>query len=192
MNRFYDNPTWAPIEGWSGEYEISNDGRIKSLPKVRRINQGVRTTKERISIYTPGTSGNHLSASLRRAGYRKLVPIHRLVALAFIPRVAGKNIVNHKNGVRFDNRVENLEWVTHSENLIHCWRVLGAKKPCVTGANNPRAILNETQVSQIRNEYLTMTGPELAKKYGVSKGCISGVVSGRTWQTRCNSQLRQA
>lgn len=97
-------------------------------------------SKERAIVRKNGsphkTSMRKLSEKVMRTGYkavafyingkRKMFLSHRLVALAFIPKIDGKPFVNHKNGIRDDNRIENLEWCSKSENAIHAYKVLGS------------------------------------------------------------------
>lgn len=92
-----------------GKYEVSNDG------KVRKV-----TTKRELKAF-PDKDG-YLKFGVRKNGKRVFIGAHRLVAMAFIPNPEGKPQVNHKNGVKWDNRVNNLEWVTSSENRLHAYK----------------------------------------------------------------------
>lgn len=92
---FIDNP----------EYQIYSNGKIYSKPR---------------KIFLKGTPSNgYLSVTITIKGKRKKILVHRLVAIYFIPRVSGKNFVNHKDGNKLNNDVENLEWVTRIENANH-------------------------------------------------------------------------
>ena len=83
--------------------------------------------KEKILKPYKGSSGyEHII--LYKEKSKKTFDLHRLVASSFIPNPENKKEVNHKNGIKTDNRVKNLEWVTRSENLIHRRRVLGMKR----------------------------------------------------------------
>lgn len=109
--------------------------------------------------------------------------VHRLVATAFIPNTEQKPQINHKNGVKSDNRVENLEWATQSENMRHCFDVLGHKAGYWNkgrfGKNSNRA----KKVQQIKNDkviaefYGTM---EAERKTGISFSAISNACLGKS------------
>lgn len=102
---------WRPISGYEGVYEVSSFGRVKSLPKIC----GFRKSKE--IILKPFTSKDgYLLVGLQKNGVHKHYQVHRLVAMSFIPNIEGKPQVDHINRVRNDNRLENLRWVSPSEN----------------------------------------------------------------------------
>lgn len=118
---FYPTEEWRPSEV-SG-YEVSNQGRVKSLARVVGNGNGGKPLQER--ILKPWKSGGYQYVSCGR-GHRLLV--HRMVARAFLEPDDSRPHVNHKNGIRTDNRVENLEWATSSENHLHAYRELGRKR----------------------------------------------------------------
>lgn len=109
-------------------YEVSSLGRVRSLRRIMNV-----PASKRAAAFSRGYGGKMLTPfKANTTGYMQISlsadnrqSVHRLVALAFIPAVEGKPFVNHKNGIRDDNRVENLEWVTHSENLRHAYTHLG-------------------------------------------------------------------
>lgn len=114
---------WKNIDGYENEYMVSNLGRIKSLSRNVRTKGGVfRKTKEKILVNQMGT--HYLQVSITR---KKTCLVHRLVAKAFVPNPENKPAVNHKDGKKHNNRYDNLEWCTHSENEIHSFKVLGKK-----------------------------------------------------------------
>lgn len=103
---------WKDIEGYEGEYMVSNLGNVKSLKYGR----------ERI-MNAKIIGGRYKQVALSKDGYRKVFSIHRLVAKAFIPNPNNYEFVNHKNWDREDNSVNNLEWCTrqyNNENRSNC------------------------------------------------------------------------
>lgn len=111
---------WYPIPDYEGLYELSNLLRIKSLEQKVIASDGKEYVfKERImKIYVP-TSNDYAAISLIKNGEYRRIKVHRLIAKQFVPNPENKEQINHKNGNKRDYRIENLEWVTKSENAIH-------------------------------------------------------------------------
>lgn len=97
---------WADIEGYEGLYQASNLGNIKSLLTSKLLKASVN-------------SSGYLKVELHNKGKAKVFYVHRLIASTFIPNPSNKPQVNHRNGNKLCNSVDNLEWVTASENQKH-------------------------------------------------------------------------
>lgn len=171
---------WRKIDGFDG-YEVSQDGVVRSIPRSivwkRRGKDELRTYVGRIlepSITRNGYFEVQLSAGSRIT--HKL--IHRLVAEAFLPRIKGKNEVNHRSGDKSDNSSDNLEWMTAAENHIHRARILGIGS-C---ENHYNARLTSAQVVTIRNAVEEgSTQLSMAKRFNVSPQQIHRIVRGKSW-----------
>lgn len=119
-----ENEIWKDVVGWESCYQISNMGRLKGKEKSYYIGtQETRrlATRKEVILNPKFNQNRYRSATLQLNNIRKDVLIHRLVAEAFIPNPNKKKIINHKNSIRHDNRVENLEWCNQQENVIHAW-----------------------------------------------------------------------
>lgn len=108
---------WKDIAGFEGLYQVSNFGRVKSFP---RNGTQVKTPH----ILCPSTTTSYALYRLSKNDKSYYKKGHRLVAQAFLPNPEGKPHINHIDGNRLNNRVDNLEWCTPSENIIHCYWTL--------------------------------------------------------------------
>lgn len=174
MSDAHLNEIWKPVVGYEGLYSVSNIGRVRSERRTTNTRQGLI----RVCFLTNG----YPFVPLCKGGKYKNMKVHRLVASAFIG--PSELVVNHKNGIQTDNRVENLEWVTQSENVRHAWRVLDAYKSRDTrGEKHHGAKLTERDVIAIRA--MVRSGSrrnELAKKFGVDRSTINYIVSRKLWK----------
>lgn len=117
---------WKDVVGYEGIYKVSSLGRIKRVGKYR--NQTAEWESERVLKPAQKPNG-YKFCQLSKNNETKAKHIHRLVAEAFIPNPDNKPTVNHKNGNKEDNRVENLEWATYTENNLHSMYIIhGYKK----------------------------------------------------------------
>ena len=170
---------WKNVEGFDGFYQVSNFGNVKSLGGWC----GTSLRKPHV-----------LSVSLTRDGYEKVrlihngkdktLRVHRLVAEGFIPKVEGKNTVNHIDGNKRNNNVSNLEWVDRSEQMYHAYKL--GLKPSIVGTKNKGSKLTEEQVREIRNLYVPYSREygtvALANKYGVTNRGIGLVVNNKSYK----------
>lgn len=123
---------WLPIKGFEGVYEVSSLGGIRSLDRTvtQKYDRKVRKRFFRGTLIKPVTVKGYKKVSLSNGleTKRKLVSIHRIVAIAFIPNPQNLPQVNHKDGDKAECRVTNLEWCTGSENILHAFRLGLAKR----------------------------------------------------------------
>lgn len=114
---------WRDIKGFKGSYAVSNQGNVKSLKRVIFRANGKKQLVEEKIMKPARNSHGYFIISLSKEGKGFTRQLHRLAAKAFLPLDNTRINVNHKNGIKTDNRVENLEWMTQKENIAHALRL---------------------------------------------------------------------
>lgn len=153
---------WKDVKGYEGIYMISSEGRLKSISRyvINNINGGKRFLPEKILSRKKVNSSGYINTNLNLMGKETHVYLHRLVAEHFIPKIEGKNFVNHINGIKTDNRVENLEWCTEKENIQHSINtgLSKLKTSCKRVINiNTGEIYESVALAAIKNGYAVST-----------------------------------
>jgi hypothetical protein len=162
---------WKDIVGYEGLYQVSNLGNVKSLG-----NEFSR--KERVLKPSLQSKG-YLTVVLQKNGIRNMVLVHRLVAEYFVSNPLNKPQVNHINGVKTDNNIENLEWVYHRENLDHAIK----NNLTLKGEENRNSKLKDVDVVKIHSLLQKgITTKELSESYNVSYSTIDGIRTNRYWK----------
>lgn len=167
-----DSEIWKDIVGFEGLYQVSNVGRVRSIGRnyydhYNKVYSYLKRDKAVIKAQQYYGGKDYPRTVLYKMGRSHLMSIHRAVAEAFIPNPGNLPTVNHKNGIRTDNRVENLEWCSYSDNLIHSMYVLnrieklGKPVMCVETGERFRSI------------------GEAAKEKGLSFHCLRAHLKGR-------------
>lgn len=180
VERLAVNEEWSPIFRYKGEYEISTAGRVRSYKRIGRTENKPKILK----LNLRGSDGGYWYIQLRRDGRTFTHKVARLVAETFIPNPLGLPIVNHKNGIKTQDNVYNLEWCNQSFNLKHAYRT-GLKIP-VRGEESPNAKLSNTDVRTIRRmgkQQYTLR--EIAAAFNVSHTTIKKVLSFSKWKHVC-------
>jgi hypothetical protein len=122
---------WTPIENYDCYYFINKQGQIRSRNRYISYGNGRRRFVEGRIMKTRVNNCGYVEVRLSIGGFSKTYFIHRLMAQHYIPNPGGKPYINHKNGIKTDNRIENLEWVTHSENMKHAYQHDLLKCTCI-------------------------------------------------------------
>lgn len=168
---------WKPLDEYKG-IKISSLGRVwKAANKSR---------KERILTEFPKDRDGYCRCSVQKLdGTWTSQPVHRLVAKAFINNPFNKESVNHKDGNRSNNKVENLEWVTAKENVIHSYKY-GNRKICKQVPRN--TLLTDYQVSQIDNLRKLYTVNQISKLFNIEYQSLKNIIRKKKQYERLDNQ----
>ena len=165
---------WLPVPEYEGLYDVSNLGRIRSYHnfgyELKREPRIITPSKERYG---------YLQITLCKQGKHKQTKIHLIVANAFMSPNPGGHQIDHKNGIKTDNRVSNLEWVTPKENTIRSVK-LGLKP---RGERHGNHKLTRAEVEKIRELYKGggYTHRELGKMFGISHSVAGKIIRKEMW-----------
>jgi hypothetical protein len=180
---------WKPVYGYEGLYEVSSIGNVRSIGRYINSKSGSKTYREGRVISQFVTPSGYRTVCICVNGTRKTFLVHRLVAKAFL---GGENeTVNHKNLDKTDNRLENLEWLTYSENNKHAH------------ASGAHAYVKLARYNEKRRKKLTLNCVEniiksckygefqksVAEKFGVSQSLVSKIVNDKQWKKEKSEAL---
>lgn len=172
---------WKPVVGYEGIYEVSNFGRIKSVDRIITTTNNTTRIRRGVIRKPSNNQWGYLQVSLHREGIRTCFRIHRLVAIAFIPEQDGKHEINHIDGNKKNNKTNNLEWCTTSENILHAVRtgLLVIKK----GENTSYSKIKETDVIAIKKMYANGAKyREIENAFNVKRSTIWNIVKNHSWK----------
>lgn len=167
---------WQDIPDWSG-YQVSNLGRVKSLSRLKNYGK-VRAMSKEIILKHCVSGSRYCYVNLSNGVSQKIFPVHRLVANAFLVNPENKRTVNHKDGIKTNNRVSNLEWMTHSENHLHAYRNNIRKKPQPPMGINSKYSKSVVQILSNGDKVKWDCVSDITRKLGYSQGNISSVCRG--------------
>ena len=163
---------WKPVVGWEGWYEVSDMGRVRRVAPGRGVSQVGRVMTTALNPKT-----RYASVHLQRPGANARVMVHSVVMQAHVgPRPAGCE-VNHIDGNRANNRVTNLEYVTHRQNAEHAVRL----RLIPAGEDSASALLTAEQVRAIRELLPKFTNMALGRIFKVNRETIRAIRTGRSW-----------
>ena len=185
---------WKPIREYDGIYEVSNRGRVRSLPRyVGGRGGSLRPIPGRLRKQTKTKCG-YLLTGLCVDGKISQKTTHRLVAIAFLEKPEGKDYVNHIDGDKTNNHVNNLEWCTPSDNAIHAYdNGLRVSNRALRIYDDRPYVFEEVQSAIQEMRAAGMSCGEIAEKYGVKVSTIYNYSPKKKSRSKriCHSSLTQ-
>lgn len=179
-----ENEIWLPVKDFEGYYEISSKGRVRTCAIFIRHDGnfseegGYVKPHHRIRSTSINRYG-YVQIKLCKLAKCRTLTVHRLVAKAFIPNPNKYVQVNHKDGVKTNNSVDNLEWISSSGNIKHAYDT--GLIVAVKGENHHKAKLTLQKVADIKILLETNSIKSIAKQFNVSPTTIADIKHKRTW-----------
>lgn len=171
---------WKGIEGYETLYQISNQGIVKSLDRIIKHKTGKLQPIKGLILKGDTNNAGYHRIRLFSISSKERVFVHRLVAQTFIPNPLNLPCVNHKDGNKKNNRVDNLEWTNYPDNIKHAYSTGLAIHPVGEQWHNSK--LTETKVLAIRAKGSTVTQQSLADEFGVSRRAIGKILNRQNWK----------
>lgn len=167
MFNIHMEEVWKPVAGYEGLYEVSNLGRVMSLEKKLKRTDG-KMCKRSSHLLRYFNNGGYCRVSLFKNGESKKYLVHRLVATAFIPNPMNYTDVNHKDCVKTNNTVWNLEWCDRLYNNTYEPTLKKRIETALKNGKKRQRVAKIDSSGKVIEEYRSQT--ECAQKNGISKG----------------------
>lgn len=166
---FIDNEIWKNVEDYDGSYQVSDMGRVAS-----------KKLSDKIILKSSLDSDGYKQVVLSKNNIQKTIKVHRLVALAFIDNPDNLPQINHLDGDKSNNKTDNLEWISISDNISHAFRT--GLKVSLKGSQIGNSVLIEKDVKNIRNLKGKISNKEIAEQYRVSTATVSNILNLKSWR----------
>lgn len=172
--------TWKPVNNFEGCYEVSNLGRVRSVERIITYSDGrAYKYEQRILNQTLNKKRGYFYVKLSKNMKTKNVQVHRVVAETFLQNKNNKNVVNHIDGNKQNNKVSNLEWISSKENSEHAVK----KGLTKSGHLSHRARFSKEEVLEMRRKYTSgVRQTDIAKEYGTDDSTMFAILKLKTYK----------
>jgi hypothetical protein len=178
---------WRNIPDFDG-YQASSLGKIRGIDRLKQGRSGLRLTRGQEMKQMLNKKG-YPEVRLRKNGTHTRL-VHKLVSSAFLVKSEGCTQINHINGIKTDNSVINLEWVTQSENQKHAYKL--GLQPSRAGESNNRATITDKDVTKLKLLYNSgKTTKEVSELLGVNLSIVRQIIYGQSWRSNTTPILKR-
>jgi hypothetical protein len=173
---------WKDIPGYEGYYQASTYGNIRSVERKIKRKDGTSQTKKSITKSKRIRKDYH-ATTLHKESERITYGVHRLIAMTFLPNPFNLPQVNHQDGNKLNNHLDNLEWSTGSDNIKHAIETGLRPNNLYQGEKNGMSVLTEEIVRKIIMMLpdRSMRVSDIASKFGVRHTAVSRINTGKRW-----------